>query len=167
MTITNDDIPVSITPTSVPNGTVGVAYSQTISASGGTSPHTYSISAGSLPAGITLSSGGVLSGTPTAGGTFNFTIDATDNSGAPGPFTGSRAYSLTIAAPTISLPSKTLSQATLNTAYSDGITVATGGTSPYSYTISSGGLPFGLNLNSSTGAITGTPTCLLYTSRCV
>lgn len=160
VTITNDDIPVTISPTSVPNGTVGVAYSQTISASGGTSPYTYSISAGSLPAGINLSSGGVLSGTPTAGGTFNYTIDATDNSGAPGPFTGSRAYTLTIAAPTISLPTKILPQAMLNTAYSNGINTATGGTSPYTYAISSGGLPFGLNLDSSTGAITGTPTSM-------
>jgi hypothetical protein len=42
-------------------------------------------------------------------------------------------------------------------AYSSGCT-ATGGTSPYTYTISSGTLPSGLSLNSSTGAITGTPT---------
>ncbi len=159
-TINNDDIPVTLSPTSIPNGTVGVAYSQTIIASGGTSPYSYSISAGSLPAGISLSSGGVLSGTPSAGGTFNFTIDATDNSGAPGPFTGSRAYTLTIVAPTINLPSKTLSQATLNTSYSDSIPLATGGTAPYAYSISSGGIPFGLALDSATGAITGTPTSI-------
>ena len=40
---------------------------------------------------------------PTQGGTFSFTITATDSSGGGGPFSGSQAYSLTIAAPTIAL----------------------------------------------------------------
>lgn len=159
-TITNDDIPVSLSPSSLPNGTVAVAYNQTIISTGGASPYSYSISAGSLPAGLTLSPTGTLTGTPTAGGTFNFTVSATDSSSSPGPFTGSKAYSLVIAPPTINLPLKSFPNATLNTAYSDNLDAASGGTSPYNYVISSGGLPSGLSLNSSNGAITGTPTSI-------
>ncbi|RZK99271.1 MAG: hypothetical protein EOO62_25035, partial [Hymenobacter sp.] len=70
-------------------------------ASGGTAPYTFAITAGALPAGLTLTSAGTLSGTPTANGTFNFTVTATDNSAAPGPYSGSRAYTLPIAAPAI------------------------------------------------------------------
>jgi lysophospholipase L1-like esterase len=50
------------------------------------------VTSGSLPAGLTLSSGGLLSGTPTAGGTFNFTVTATDSSGC----SQAKAYNLTI-----------------------------------------------------------------------
>ncbi|GAA4503224.1 hypothetical protein GCM10023172_27720 [Hymenobacter ginsengisoli] len=86
-------------PTVLPSCTPGTAYSQTFSASGGSGPYAYAITAGALPAGLTLSSGGVLSGTPTASGTFTFTVTATDASVAPGPFSGARSYSLTIGYP--------------------------------------------------------------------
>ncbi len=159
-TITNDDVPVTVSPATVPNGTVAAAYSQTITASGGTAPYAFAVTAGTLPAGLTLSPGGVLSGTPTAGGTFNFTVTATDNSAFPGPFSGSQAYTLVIAPPTISLPATALPGGTLGSAYSASITAASGGTSPYSYAVTAGALPGGLTLNPSTGAITGTPSAL-------
>lgn len=157
-TITNDDVPVTINPASLPNGTVTAAYSQALGASGGAGPYSYAVTAGALPAGLTLSPAGVLSGTPTAGGTFNVTITATDSSPFPGPFTGSQAYTLTIAPPTISLPATTLADGTLGAAYSATITAASGGTAPYSYAVTAGALPGGLTLNTSTGAISGTPT---------
>ncbi len=159
-TITNDDVPVTVSPGSLPNGTVAAAYSQTITASGGVAPYGFAVTAGALPAGLTLSSGGLLSGTPTAGGTFNFTVTATDSSGAPGPFTGSQAYTLIIAPPTISLPATTLAGGTLGSPYSAAITPASGGTAPYAYAVTTGALPGGLNLNASSGAITGTPSAL-------
>ncbi|WP_277601974.1 putative Ig domain-containing protein [Altererythrobacter sp. BO-6] len=159
-TITNDDVPVTVSPGSLTGGTVGVAYSQSVTASGGTGPYTYVTSAGALPAGLTLSSGGVLSGIPTAGGSFTFTITATDSSAFPGPYSGSQAYILTIAAPAIALPATTLSAGTLSAAYSDAISPASGGTSPFTYAVSAGALPGGLTLNASTGAITGTPGAL-------
>ncbi|MGM9426711.1 beta strand repeat-containing protein [Hydrogenophaga sp. MI9] len=156
-TITNDDVPVTLSPASLPGGTVAAAYSQTVTASGGVGPYSFSVTAGSLPAGLTLSSGGVLSGTPTAGGTFNFTVTATDSSPFPGPFSGSQAYSLTVAPPTISLPATALAGGTLGVPYSATITAASGGTAPYSYAVSAGALPGGTTLNPATGAITGTP----------
>lgn len=156
-TITNDDVPVTVSPATVPNGTVASFYSQTLSASGGVGPYSFAITAGALPAGLTLSSVGGLSGTPTAGGTFNFTVTATDSSPFPGPFSGSQAYTLTIAPPTITLPATTLADGNLGASYSATITAATGGTAPYSYAVTAGALPGGLSLNASTGAITGTP----------
>ncbi len=159
-TISNDDVPVTVNPATVPNGTVAVAYSQTITASGGVAPYNFAVTASALPAGLTLSPGGVLSGTPTAGGSFNFTVTATDSSPFPGPFAGSRAYTLVIAPPTISLPATPLAGGTLGAAYSAAIAPASGGTAPYAYAVTAGALPGGLVLNAATGAITGTPSAL-------
>ena len=147
---------VVVAPTSLPGGaTVGSAYSTTITASGAVSPYTFTISAGALPAGMTLSTAGVLSGTPTAGGTFNFTVEATDSSGTPQ--SGTRAYALTVAAPTITLPATALGNGTVGTAYSDALNAATGGTAPYTYALTAGVLPPGVSL-SGAGALSGTPT---------
>lgn len=70
---------LNITTTSLPYGIVNSPYSQTLQASGGTTPYTWSISSGSLPDGVSLnSSTGTISGTPTTEGTFNFTVKVTD-----------------------------------------------------------------------------------------
>src|SRR5207247_3576048 len=53
-----------------PAGTVGVAYSQTLTASGGQPPYDWAVSAGLWTGGLTLSGAGVLSGTPASEGTF-------------------------------------------------------------------------------------------------
>jgi arabinan endo-1,5-alpha-L-arabinosidase len=77
--------PVSLTVTtdSLAGGTVTVSYSATLSASGGTGTgYTWTVSTGALPAGITLATSGVLSGTPTAAGTSNFTVEVMDSSGS-------------------------------------------------------------------------------------
>lgn len=157
-TITNDDVPITVSPATLPGGAVTAAYSQTLTASGGAGPYTFAVTAGALPAGLTLSPGGVLSGTPTAGGTFNLTVTATDSSPAPGPFTGSQAYTLTVAAPTITLPPTTLAGGTTGTAYNATLNPATGGTAPYTYAVTAGALPGGLALNPTTRVISGTPT---------
>ena len=99
---------ITLSPPSVPNGTVGTPYpSISITQSGGTAPATFTVTSGTLPPGLNLSSGGTLGGTPTATGTFNFTIRATDANG----FTGTRAYTLTInpaGPPTMTLDKTTL-----------------------------------------------------------
>jgi len=65
------------------NGFVGGAYTFTITASGGQSPYTWSISSGALPPGVNLQpSSGQLSGTPTLAGTYVFSIQLSDNTGA-------------------------------------------------------------------------------------
>lgn len=157
-TIINDDVPVTITPASLPNAQAASPYSQTLTASGGTGPYSYAVTAGALPSGVTLSIGGLLSGTPTVSGTFNFTVTATDSSGAPGPFAGNQAYTLNVTVPAIVLPAKVLAGGTVAAAYSDSLTGASGGAGPYSYAVTAGALPAGLTLNTTTAAITGTPT---------
>ncbi|MEI6664775.1 MAG: Ig domain-containing protein [Chloroflexota bacterium] len=68
-----------ITSASLPAGTVGSAYAQTLAASGGVAPYTWSVVGGGLPAGLTLGTAGVLSGTPTAAGTSTFTVSVADS----------------------------------------------------------------------------------------
>lgn len=136
-------------------GTVGVTYSATLAASGGTAPYTWAITTGTLPAGLTLSTAGALTGTPTAAGTFNFTITATDS--ASTPQTATLAATLVIAASKISVTTPSpLPAGTLETAYVATL-AATGGTAPYTWSVAAGTLPAGLTL-SGTGIISGTPT---------
>jgi len=86
---------LSVSTTTLPNGTVGVAYSQTLAATGGTSPYTWAVTVGTLPAGLTLAGAtGVISGTPTTAATSTFTVTVTDASSA----TASQSLSITIAA---------------------------------------------------------------------
>jgi hypothetical protein len=145
---------ITLSPTSLPAGTQGVAYSQVITASNGTSPYTYAVTAGALPTGLTLASNGTLSGTPT-GGTSTFTVTATDASTSPGPYTGSQGYTLTVAAPTIIISPASLPNGTQGIAYSVAFT-ASGGTSPYTYAITAGALPAGMSLSGN--RISGVPT---------
>src|SRR5215468_1199694 len=72
--------PLTITTAALPAATSGVAYSATLTATGGTPPYTWSIASGTLPAGLTLTTGGVISGTPTATGTSSFTVKVTAGS---------------------------------------------------------------------------------------
>ncbi|MEP7339870.1 MAG: putative Ig domain-containing protein, partial [Acidobacteriota bacterium] len=83
---------ITLSPATLPGGTAGANYNQAITASGGTGSYNFTVSAGALPSGLSLSPGGALSGTPTAGGTFNFTVTATDANGC----TGLQAYTLAI-----------------------------------------------------------------------
>ncbi|MDR2749730.1 MAG: S-layer homology domain-containing protein [Clostridiales bacterium] len=69
--------PPSIFASSLPNGKVGSYYTQTLAASG-TSPITWSLASGALPNGLALSAAGVISGTPSASGTFNFAVTASN-----------------------------------------------------------------------------------------
>ncbi|WP_052140406.1 beta strand repeat-containing protein, partial [Janthinobacterium lividum] len=148
---------ITIAPSTVPAAALGSAYSQSVTAANGTGPYTYAISAGTLPAGLSLNAAtGVLSGTPTAGGVFNFTVRATDSSTGSGPYSGARAYSMTVTAPTITVAPTVMPAMTAGVAYSQGI-AAGGGTAPYSYAITGGSVPTGLSL-AADGTLSGTPT---------
>ncbi len=76
--------PLSITTTSLPSGTVGSAYSQSVIASGGTPPYAWSLvqGQGTLPPGLSLNAAGAITGTPTTAATYNFTVKVTDNAAA-------------------------------------------------------------------------------------
>lgn len=92
LTISNLPASLSITTTSLPGGTVGTAYNQTLQAINGTTPYTWTITTGSLPAGLSLSTAGVISGTPTTAQTANFTVQVADNAS----HTATQALAITV-----------------------------------------------------------------------
>jgi hypothetical protein len=93
-------VPTGITTTSLPNGKMNIAYSQTLVAFGGIGSYTWTVTSGTLPTGISLiaNSGylgvmtGFITGTPTTAGTSNFTVKVTDSSG----LSATQALSITI-----------------------------------------------------------------------
>jgi cellulase/cellobiase CelA1/aryl-phospho-beta-D-glucosidase BglC (GH1 family) len=87
----------TITTNSLPGGTVGVSYSKTLIATGGTGPYAWSVSGGSLPGGIALSGAGVLTGTATTAGTTSFTIMVSDSSSPTR--TATQSFSLVVSTP--------------------------------------------------------------------
>jgi hypothetical protein len=157
-TITVSAVPAITTTSPLPAGTEGTAYNQTIAASGGAGTLTFSITGGALPAGLTLSGSGAITGTPTGPNvTSPFTVTVTDSSAA-GAKTASNAFSITInLPPPPTITTTSLAAGVEGTAYSQTVQ-ATGGLTPYTFSISVGSLPAGLSINAATGAITGTPT---------
>ena len=87
-------LPLSVSTTSLPNGTQSAPYNQSLAAVGGTTPYTWSLLSGTLPSGLTLSTSGQISGTPTTVGASNFTVQVTD-SGAPAQ-TATQALSIIV-----------------------------------------------------------------------
>ncbi|HYI08545.1 MAG TPA: ice-binding family protein [Thermoanaerobaculia bacterium] len=80
---------IALSPSLLSFALLGVPYSETFTAAGGTGPYTFSVTSGALPDGLTLDPAtGTISGTPTSSGTFNFTVTATDVNGC----LGSRCY---------------------------------------------------------------------------
>ena len=82
---------IVIAPATLPNGTIATLYNQTISATGGTPPHSFTVS-GTLPPGLTLSLSGSLTGTPTVAGNYSFTVHDTDANTCM----ASKAYTITV-----------------------------------------------------------------------
>ena len=141
----------------LPNGTVGVVYNQSLAASGGVTPYTWSLVSGALPTGMTLSSSGVLSGTPsnpiTTATVFNFSVRVAGANAAE----STKALSFTVQpapAPAISTPSP-LPAGKIGVVYNQTL-AATGGATPYTWSVVAGVLPTGMTL-SPAGVLSGTP----------
>jgi Putative Ig domain len=148
--------PLSVATTSLPNGVVGQSYSATLQSAGGTPPVTWSISVGSLPAGLSLNaSTGAITGSPTTAGATTFTVKATDST-VPTPQTATKQLSIQVNT-VLTITTTSLPNGTVDSSYSATLQ-SSGGATPITWSISAGSLPSGLSLNSSTGAITGTPT---------
>jgi hypothetical protein len=147
------DPTLTLGPATLPNPQAGVAYSQQLTATGGSGIYTgFAVTAGSLPAGLTLSPTGLLTGTvlvTAPSGLYSFTVTATDSAGG----TASVMYSLQVG-PTVTLVTTSLPNATVNSTYSQTL-VAKGGTGPYTFAITTGSLPPGLSL-AANGALSGT-----------
>jgi hypothetical protein len=155
VTLTIINPPITITTIApIFNGTVGVPYVQTFRAAGGTLPYSWKVISGD-PGGLILNaSTGDLQGTPQTAGTFNFTVQATDQSGA----SASQSFSLTISSPTLTITvGASLPAGTVGVAYSQKLpVVANGGTPPYTWSLIAGAVP-GLTFDPSGPTISGTP----------
>lgn len=150
--------PVSIATTGLPDAQQGVAYSQILAANGGAPPYTWAVTSGSLPDGLSLDpSTGVVSGIPTGSGASTFTVQATDSL-TPTAQSATESLTLTVdpAAP-LGVTTTTLPEATVGASYSSTLD-GSGGTTPYTWSVSSGSLPDGLILDPNEGIIGGTPT---------
>jgi hypothetical protein len=154
---------LAVTSTSLPGGTVGTAYTSAVAVSGGSAPYTYS--AGNLPSGLSINSGtGTITGTPAqnSAGMWSATVKVTD---ATTPSSQSATASLSIkisaAPPTAPTPlavtTTSLPGGTVGSPYPSTGLQASGGVSPYTWSLGSGTLPAGLNLAAG-GIISGTPT---------
>jgi hypothetical protein len=143
----------------LPDGTVGMAYSHTLAASGGGTV-TWTLDAGALPKGLTLSGAGVISGIPTTAGTETFTVRASNGVSPdaaqllsitinPAP-EGTGAVTTAPMITTTALPT-----GTVGAAYSQ--TLVASGDGTVTWTLDAGALPKGLTL-SGAGVISGIPT---------
>ena len=145
------------TPATIAGGTAGTAYQQVFTATGGIAPYHVALS-GTLPAGLSFdAASATLSGTPTQSGSFAVGATITDSTGGT-PARLVQAYTLTIAAPTLSLSpvAGALPASTAGSSYTLAFTT-TGGFAPYRYRLASGALPAGLVLDATTGRVAGTP----------
>ncbi len=141
--------PVITTTNLLPAGNLSSSYSLTLAASDGTQPYSFTLAAGALPAGTTLSEAGILSGTPAALGTSSFNVQLRDANG----FTAAKDFSLRIS--DLSIQTTSLPTAVRNVVFNQ-VLIGSGGTAPYTWSVSEGSLPAGISL-SSEGIISGTP----------
>jgi len=153
-TLTVNPAPLVIATSTVFSGTVGLAYSQTFSATGGIPPYQWALLSGSPGGGLTFDpTSATISGTPQATGSFPFTIQVTDSLGVK----TSKSFTLVVENPKLNiLTASPLPNGTAGSAYVQRFS-AVGGTSPYTWTISAGSVP-GLTLDEQTGNLSGIPT---------
>jgi len=150
-TLTVNPAPAITSPSVLPAGTVGAAYSTALAVQGGTSPLQWSLVEGTPPPGLTLSPAGVIGGTPTETGTYTFSASVRDRWGA----TSNASFSITIAPGLLITTPSPLPPGSVGTPYSLQFAVS-GGATPYTWAIVAGALPSGLTL-STAGLLSGTP----------
>jgi len=140
----------TITSTMLPDGLIGTSYSENLTATGLT-PIAWSFEGGMLPPGLTFAATGAITGTPTAEGTFNFTVKATNEVGNA---VGSLSIKVNANTTPPQIVTNTLPAGVAGTAYSEQL--AATGTAPITWSLESGTLPAGLTI-STAGIISGTP----------
>jgi hypothetical protein len=148
--------PLSITPVTLPAGTVGAPYDASLTETGGTAPFIWTVPPDQLPPGLTLTGASIV-GSPTAAGTYPFSVEVTDSSNPE--LTETQPLSIVVgsAPPPVSITTSALVDATAGNSYGAVLT-AQGGTPPYKWSVFRGSLPGGLTLNPQAGTITGAAT---------
>src|SRR5271155_295333 len=149
--------PPMITTTTVPDATLGAAYTAPITATGGVPPLSWSLSSGTLPKGLALGSSTTgtvnITGKATVAGVSTFTVTVTD---AIGEVSTSPSLQIVVSSLAFTTTSP-LPSGTVGVQYPGVQFAATGGATPYTFSLANGStLPPGLTLNA--GDLTGTPT---------
>jgi len=146
---------LAVVTTSLPTAAIGVSYSATLGASGGVAPYKWALAPASqpLPGGLGISPSGVISGTPSATGTFDFTVQVTDSEG-PSPVSATQALSIIVNPVPFSISTTALPGGTAGIAYSTTLH-SSGGVGPVTWQIVGGSLPGWAGLDPSTGVISG------------
>jgi hypothetical protein len=155
---------LSITQNSVPGGTIGQPYSQTLTVSQVTSLNpptgpqvnaTWSVQSGTPPPGVTLAPNGILSGMPTTEGTYQFVVHAVN-----GETSDTETYTIVVRQPVvISSPFANAAKppkSEVGVPFEAALT-ATGGSGTFTWALAGGSLPTGVAFDATTGAISGTP----------
>jgi large repetitive protein len=162
--VADHDSEVEITTSSLPNGAVAESYAATIDASGGCTPYHWSIKSGSLPAGLearesSSTTAYVISGIPRTAETSTFTVEVMGCAG----LVATRSYRVMVAGETseVKITTSSLANGVVGESYG-GTIDASGGCTPYRWSIKSGSLPAGLEARESSSTrsyvISGTPT---------
>jgi len=150
-TTTTRPVPPLVVETNVlAAATVGSGFEAALVATGGQRPHTWQMAGGVLPPGLALSSAGRISGIPQAAGQFAFSVRVSDGSGR----SATASFAVT-AVNALRVLTTTLPEVKAGSAYRATLQ-ASGGTSPYLWTVVDGRLPTGLTLSIG-GVVTGTP----------
>lgn len=150
--------PLVLAPDTLPDGTVGGAYAQTLTVTGSNGPFVWALASGGLPPGLALDTASTtascaLAGIPTAPGGFNFTVLVSD-----GVLADAVSYTVnvqTVSGSGLAITTVALLGATVNAAYNFALQ-ATGGAGSLTWSIVSGTLAPGLSLSGG-GVISGTP----------
>jgi alpha-tubulin suppressor-like RCC1 family protein len=158
--------PPAIGTQTLPAARTGTSYLQPLEGSGGTLPYRWTVAAGSLPAGLALNgASGVIAGLAALPGSSSFTVQLEDANGAR----ATRGFTLEVSYQPPVISPAPLPPATYGARYRRGLQVF-GGVAPFSWTVVSGELPYGLSLDGASGVVSGTPeaigvfTCTLQVS---
>jgi hypothetical protein len=145
---------LAITSSALPAASASIPYSSLLSAIGGVAPYQWSLVTGGLPSGIQLQlSSGVIRGVTAVPGSYPLSVEVTDAAG----HSASAAFRLTVMAPpvaSLAITNSALPAAATNTRYSTSLS-AMGGVAPYQWGLVTGALPSGMQLQRSSGVITG------------
>jgi large repetitive protein len=142
----------AITTASLESAVLGSPYSATLAGAGPDSDVTWELTQGALPAGLTLAPNGTISGTPTAGGSSTFTVEATAKEKNFGPTrVDSKQFALNVLAPLAARVSRTTAE--VKTHFRATL-VPSGGQGPYTWAAT--GVPAGLAVGAD-GTISGVP----------
>ncbi len=149
-------------PPTLPMGTEDTSYFYQLQASGGRPPYTWN---GTIGSGLSLANDGTISGVINIGA--GSTGELNNCTGTIGPFSAtvqdsanqsvSNSFTIPVRAQDVQIITSSLPDAYEGSSYNATIS-AIGGSGSYTFSVISGSLPSGLNLNSSTGVISGTPT---------